>query len=124
VGTVTAEVASVHLQHRPGNTATRLEELRTLLAALAVDDRHGMPVIVGGDLNAGPGRPEPALLGGAGFVSALDAAGDRGALADSSTRPAQRIDWIFGRGIGFREAAVLTDARGSDHQPVVARTAS
>ncbi|MFL6064224.1 MAG: endonuclease/exonuclease/phosphatase family protein [Friedmanniella sp.] len=124
VGSVTAEVASVHLQHRPGNTSTRLTELRTLLAALAVDDRRGAPVIVGGDLNAGPGRPEPVLLAGAGFVSALDAAGDRRALTDPSTRPPQRIDWIFGRGIGFREAEVVADARSSDHQPVVARIAS
>jgi endonuclease/exonuclease/phosphatase family metal-dependent hydrolase len=124
VGSVTAEVASVHLQHRPGNTSTRLDELRTLLAALAADDRRGAPVIVGGDLNAGPGRPEPALLAGAGFVSAVDAAGDRRALTDPSTRPPQRIDWIFGRGIGFREAEVVADARSSDHQPVVARIAS
>ena len=60
----------MHLQHAPGNTPTRLRELQTLLAALAVDARDGAPVIVGGDLNAGPGRPEPALLSGAGFVSA------------------------------------------------------
>ena len=121
VGGVPTEVTSVHLQHRPGSTPTRIQQLQTLLAALEVGRPGGPPLVVGGDLNAGPGGPEPALMTDAGFVSAVDVAGDPRALTDPSTAPTRRIDWVFGRGVGFRQAEVLPGARWSDHLPVVVR---
>ena len=113
-------VTSVHLQHRPTNTPTRVREVETLLDDLGVDDVPSTPMLVGGDLNAGPGEPEPALLTAAGFVSAVDAVGPQ-ALRDLGTDPGRRIDWVFGRGVGFRSARFL-DVRESDHLPVVVRT--
>jgi endonuclease/exonuclease/phosphatase family metal-dependent hydrolase len=119
VGGRWTQVTSVHLQHRPGNTPTRVRELETLLADLAVDSR--LPMVVGGDLNAVPGDPEPALLTAAGFVSAVDAVGEVQVLSDPGATRGRRIDWVFGRGVGFRSARFL-EARGSDHLPVVVRT--
>jgi endonuclease/exonuclease/phosphatase family metal-dependent hydrolase len=119
VGGRLTQVTSVHLQHRPASTPTRVRELETLLADLAVDTR--LPMVVGGDLNAGPGDPEPALLMAAGFVSAVDAVGEVQVLSDPGATRGRRIDWVFGRGVGFRSARFL-DVRGSDHLPVVVRT--
>jgi endonuclease/exonuclease/phosphatase family metal-dependent hydrolase len=120
VGGTLTQVTSVHLQHRPGNTPTRLRELETLLADLAVEENR-RPMVVGGDLNAGPGDPEPALLTASGFVSAVDAVGGVQALSDPGAAPGRRIDWVFGRRVGFRSARFL-DAGLSDHRPVVVRT--
>lgn len=118
VGNRTLLVTSVHLQQRAGNTPTRLLELRTLLTALGTAAAPAR--IVGGDLNATPGSDEVDLVEAAGFVSAVDTAGDAGAVTSPSIHPARRIDWVLGRGITFREAHVLTEAQTSDHLPVVA----
>jgi endonuclease/exonuclease/phosphatase family metal-dependent hydrolase len=120
VGSREVRVTSVHLQHRPANTPTRLQEVETLLDDLRVDDGPATPMLVGGDLNAAPGDPEPALFTAVGFVSALESVGPQ-ALRDPGTGPGRRIDWVFGRGVGFRSARFL-DVRESDHLPVVVRT--
>jgi endonuclease/exonuclease/phosphatase (EEP) superfamily protein YafD len=75
--------------------------------------------VIGGDLNAVPGTTEIAKLTDAGWVSAVDAVGDPTALTSPSSRPTSRIDWVFGRGVTFREAQVLTQVQTSDHLPVV-----
>nr|WP_225224991.1 endonuclease/exonuclease/phosphatase family protein [Cellulomonas sp. JH27-2] len=110
-------VTSVHLQHRQENTPTRLDQLDTLLADEPVDG----PSLVAGDLNAEPGWPEIDLLEGAGWVSAVDSAGDPDALTSPSDDPNARIDWIFGQQVTFDQMEVLTTPRQSDHLPVVAR---
>jgi len=115
----TLRVTSVHLQHRDENTPTRLDQLRTLLAA----EQH-RAAVVAGDLNAQPGRPEIDLVTGAGFLSAVDEVGDPAALTIPSTGPEERIDWVFWRADGpvaATEARVLTQARASDHLPIVVR---
>jgi endonuclease/exonuclease/phosphatase family metal-dependent hydrolase len=109
-------VTSVHLQHRTTNTPTRLDQLRTLLAAEPVTG----PAVLAGDLNAVPGSPEITLVEDAGWVSAIDAVGDPDSLTEPSTDPTERIDWVFGQGVVFRSATVLTDPRESDHLPLVA----
>ena len=108
------QVTSLHLQHREENTPTRLDQLDTLLADL---DAAG-PAVVAGDLNAEPGWPEIDLMSQR-FGSAVDVAGDPAALTFSSTDPFQRIDWVFGAGVSFLDATVLTDALSSDHLPIV-----
>jgi endonuclease/exonuclease/phosphatase family metal-dependent hydrolase len=108
-------VTSVHLQHREENTPTRLDQLSTLLAAEPVTG----PALLAGDLNAQPGWPEIELLEDAGWSSALDAAGDPASLTSPSTDPDARIDWIFGQGVAFEDARVLTTPRESDHLPVL-----
>lgn len=116
---LTLRVTSVHLQHREENTPTRLDQLRTLL-----DAERDRSVVVGGDLNAEPGWPEIDLVTGAGFLSAVDEAGDPDALTSPSTDPQHRIDWVFVRGDGparVTVAEVLTGTTASDHLPIVVR---
>ncbi|GAA1433407.1 hypothetical protein GCM10009616_25310 [Microlunatus lacustris] len=113
LGSEPAAVTSLHLQHRSRNTPTRLAQLDTFLASATA------PVqVVGGDLNAQPGSPEVRRLTGEGYVSAVDAIGDPGALTAPSTAPTRRIDWVFGRGTSFRSADVLAVV-ASDHLPLV-----
>lgn len=108
-------VTSVHLQHRAENTQTRLDQLETLVAAEPVTG----PAVLAGDLNATPGSPELTLLTDAGWISAVDTAGDPDALTEPSTGPTERIDWVLGQGVTFRSATVLTEPRESDHLPLV-----
>ncbi|WP_454051307.1 endonuclease/exonuclease/phosphatase family protein [Cellulomonas sp. Marseille-Q8402] len=107
-------VTSVHLQHRDANTATRLDQLAALDAALPADG----PSVLAGDLNAEPGSPELESLGATGWTSAMDTAGAEGALTHPSNQPAVRIDWVLGRGVTFEDARVLADD-SSDHLAVV-----
>ncbi|HUX69563.1 MAG TPA: endonuclease/exonuclease/phosphatase family protein, partial [Cellulomonadaceae bacterium] len=111
-------VTSVHLQHRAGNTATRLTEITALLAA----QPSATARVIGGDLNAEPGSVEIETLTGAGWSSALDVAGGPAASVartSPSDAPTTRIDWILGQQVTFAHAAVLTEPRTSDHLPVV-----
>ncbi|WP_029290460.1 endonuclease/exonuclease/phosphatase family protein [Cellulomonas sp. HZM] len=109
-------VTSVHLQHRAENTPTRIEQLTALLA----DEPVTGPSVLAGDLNSTPGSPEITMLTDAGWTSAVDAAGDGGALTSPSTEPVERIDWILGQQVTFSDARVPTEPRESDHLPVVA----
>lgn len=112
-------VTSVHLQQRGSNVPTRLAELDTLLTALPPAASAGLPNLVGGDFNAVPGSPEIARITDAGFTSAVDAAGDPTAATSPTGSPTRRIDWVFGRGVSFGSAQVLSRAWTSDHLPLV-----
>ncbi|GEK17966.1 endonuclease/exonuclease/phosphatase family protein [Cellulomonas persica] len=112
-------VTSVHLQHREENTPTRLDQL----AALAEAEPVTGPSVLAGDLNAEPGWPEITLLEDAGWVSAVDVAGDPDALTSPSVVPTQRIDWVFGQQVTFTHAEVVSGVTASDHLPVVAHVA-
>ena len=101
---------------------TRQLQLDTLTTYLDRGGAAALARIVGGDLNARPGSAEITLLTRAGFVSAVDAVGDPAALTSPSVSPRSRIDWVFGRGISFSRAEVLTDALTSDHLPLVVQT--
>ncbi|MEV7973199.1 endonuclease/exonuclease/phosphatase family protein [Cellulomonas sp. NPDC089187] len=109
-------VTTVHVQHRDENTATRLEQLDALSAALPDDG----PSILAGDFNAEPGWPEPEQLLSQGWISAIDDAGDPQVLTFPSVDPQVRIDWVFGQQVSFTGAEVLDDA-SSDHRALVAR---
>lgn len=122
LGQRTVRATSIHLQNRRANTPTRIRQLETFLAGLEGDGPAEAPRVVGSDLNAEPGSPEVALLSRAGFVSAVDAAGDPEALTSPVPSPTRRIDWVFSRGLTVEEATVLTDARSSDHLPIVVVT--
>ncbi len=111
-------VTSVHLQHRAGNTATRLTEITALLAT----QPGTVARVIGGDLNAGPGSVEIETLTGAGWSSALDVAGGSAgaaSLTSPSVAPEVRIDWVLGQQVTFSDSSVLTGPRTSDHLPVV-----
>ena len=48
-------------------------------------------------------------------------AGPDGEPTSPADEPAYKIDWVFGQGITFDEATVLTQPQQSDHLPLVAR---
>ncbi len=109
---------ATHLQQKKERSATRLLQLRRLLPALEVADAESM--LVAGDFNARPGDPEIAMMTDAGWVSAVDEVGDPSAMTIPAVAPTARYDWIFGRGVHFREARVLTGEMASDHLPMIA----
>ncbi|CAA9288585.1 MAG: hypothetical protein AVDCRST_MAG48-341, partial [uncultured Friedmanniella sp.] len=114
LGSRPTTVTSLHLQHRATGGPTRVAQVEAFLRTATE------PVqVVGGDLNAVPGAPEVGLLTGAGYVSAVDAAGDPEALTAPGASPTRRIDWVLGRGVGFTDARVLTGVTLSDHLPLV-----
>ncbi|WP_426594633.1 endonuclease/exonuclease/phosphatase family protein [Cellulomonas sp. McL0617] len=110
-------VTSVHLQHRASNTPTRLDQLKALTTAAPVTP----PEVLAGDFNATPGSPEITFLTDAGWISAIDAAGDPSQNTSTSLDPTERIDWVFGQGVTFTSAKALPGNTESDHLPVVAR---
>ncbi len=105
-------VTSVHVQHREAGTATRLEQL----TALGEAEPARAPAVLAGDLNAGPGSPELALLQDAGWVPA-----ESEVLTSPSTAPTTKIDWVLGQGVTFGAVRALSDVPFSDHVPLTAQ---
>jgi endonuclease/exonuclease/phosphatase family metal-dependent hydrolase len=122
VGGIETTVTSVHLQSKP-DVSTRLRQIDALLGEIGPNTSPATPRVVGGDFNAEPGSPEIALMTGAGFVSAVDEAGDPTALTSPSVDPRRRIDWVFGRGVTFSDALVPRDVLSADHLPVIVTVA-
>lgn len=108
---------AVHLQMFKHNAPTRILQLDTLLPWL--DSLPGESVVLGGDMNFRPGDREVDLVLDAGFRSAVDDVGDPGKATMPSSAPTARYDWVFGRGVEFVRAEVLTDELASDHLPVL-----
>ncbi len=105
------------------NRTARIGQVQALLQHL---DSAAMPAVVAGDMNEWEGQAAMDVLADAGFRNACGAPESRCA----ATWPGDvgyglaivRVDHILGRGVEFRQAAVL-NAGGSDHYPVVARFA-
>lgn len=107
---------NAHLQHRKENTPTRLVQIDALHQ---VWDRQPYTVIAG-DFNFWPSWPEAQRWEAAGFVSAQDVTGHGAEFTVPSDAPDNRVDWIFGTpDLQFQDFAVRTDARISDHFPLV-----
>lgn len=113
-------VTSTHLQHRADNADTRLSQVSALLERVTADDNGGLAILAG-DFNAIPDSDEIAPVLDAGWVSAIDAAGDATQNTHPSHAPEVRIDWLFsGPGLQALDARVLTQHTPSDHLPLVA----
>lgn len=131
-------VVNTHLDHETADA--RRHGARLLLERIDGFE-PGIPVLLTGDFNTGPGDAAAAvdgvharLTGEGGFVDSWTAAGhdepgfgsfhDYGGTAKAAG--GARIDWILARGaLGVRDAAIDTFARDgrypSDHFPVSAR---
>jgi endonuclease/exonuclease/phosphatase family metal-dependent hydrolase len=93
------------------------ERARQLEDALATIG-DAVPAVLGGDFNATPGSPTYNTIQAAGFTDPF-AVGDFDAAPTSpAVDPAQRIDFVWARGLAVREAEVL-DSLASDHLMVV-----
>jgi len=105
------------------NEGIRLGQAERLLDRL---DAVGLPAVILGDMNEWQGATALSRLTEEGFGNACAGRGSR----CGPTWPGPvlsfpalfRVDHIFGRGVTFRDAAVL-EAGGSDHYPVAARFA-
>lgn len=109
-------VFNVHLQHRTGNTPTRLAQSEAVFAAWG-----GRPhTVIAGDFNFWPSWPEAQVWRAAGFESAQDLAGQSDAFTVPSDRPDNRVDWIFGTpDLTFSGFRILDGVTTSDHLPLV-----
>ncbi|MCB9564465.1 MAG: endonuclease/exonuclease/phosphatase family protein [Kofleriaceae bacterium] len=125
---VAVRVVDVHLDTRLG-VADRLRQLRP--AVIDLDDR----VVVGGDLNTLPwawlegvvpdlpaqaALDEDAARAVDELMTALDFATPTAALGATDNDPIldARLDSLYPRGLGVRDAAVARDVDASDHFPV------
>lgn len=107
----------------------RAYALEAQLEALApVIRQHPGPVLLGGDFNTHH-RPRmevlEAFVAAGGLRSVFDEAGvlaPRRGPGDGRTRVGRwPLDHVFVRGLVVEEARVVTEARGSDHQPLIVR---
>lgn len=108
-------VITAHLQHRDENTPTRISQLDDLFADMPANGA----TLITGDFNAEPGWAEIDYLFDHGFASGQDTAGDPAVLTWPTYGPAVRIDWMFGKDLGFTDYQVL-DSVTSDHFPMSA----
>jgi endonuclease/exonuclease/phosphatase family metal-dependent hydrolase len=109
-------LVDTHLQHRTGNTPTRLAQTEALLAAW-----DGAPrTVIAGDFNFWPSWQEADVWEAAGFVSAQDVTGHGAEFTVPSYDPDNRVDWIFGTpDLTFSDFAILDQVTASDHLPLV-----
>jgi endonuclease/exonuclease/phosphatase (EEP) superfamily protein YafD len=114
-----ADLADRYRRHK----TMRMGQARALLQHI---DSMDMPAIVLGDMNEWDGQAALTILAEAGFRNACHAEGSRCAATwPGGVVPIPaviRIDHILGRGVEFRQAAILNSG-GSDHYPVAARFA-
>ncbi len=113
-------VLDTHLDHT-GDDAWRLQEIATVLQAARTAVEPGMPVLIGGDLNA---RPESAVheqLRGAGFRDAWEGCGAGDAMTFPAGAPDRRIDYLYVEGATRCESARVLASDASDHRPLVFR---
>lgn len=113
-------VLNTHLDHT-GDDVWRMQEIATVLQVSRTAVEPGMPVLIGGDLNA---RPESAVheqLRGAGFRDAWEGCGAGDAMTFPASAPDRRIDYLYANGGTRCESARVLAGDASDHRPLVFR---
>jgi endonuclease/exonuclease/phosphatase family metal-dependent hydrolase len=108
------EVYCTHLSDKPRRTRLRRGQAGDLIAFVQESRRYReLPVILGGDFNAGPGSGVYQLLRQSGFQDAGLSAGVATCciddLRDPAEAPEERIDYLFLRGLEVLEARLLFD---------------
>lgn len=122
-GGLTLDVLATHYHHLEDGSAVRVKESQALLDAWAGSGR----TIIAGDMNAVPGDPEIEMLRAAGLVEAVSLMGLTPGYTYDSTKPYQRIDYIwlssdlvsmsFVQGV---RDVVITSGQASDHLGIAA----
>jgi endonuclease/exonuclease/phosphatase family metal-dependent hydrolase len=112
-------VLNTHLD-ASGEDLWRAQEIAGVLRAAGTVE-GGVPLLLGGDLNALPESPIHQTLAGAGFRDAWPGCGVGDARTFPVNAPARRIDYLYLAG-----AARCVDARvlpeyASDHRPLLVR---
>ncbi|HEX2077738.1 MAG TPA: endonuclease/exonuclease/phosphatase family protein, partial [Longimicrobium sp.] len=112
-------VLNTHLDHT-GQDVWRMQEIAGVLRVAATMDA-GLPVLLGGDLNARPESPIHQELRAAGFRDAWPECGSGDAMTFPAAAPDRRIDYLYLAGeTRCLEARVLA-SDASDHRPLLVR---
>jgi len=90
-------VHSAHL-HPAEDPATRLQEIKAMLAAMKRDLDAGRSMLLIGDLNHRPGTEEYKLWKDAGWIDTFAKVGKGDGLTFRSDKPEHRIDYILAAG--------------------------
>jgi endonuclease/exonuclease/phosphatase family metal-dependent hydrolase len=122
----TLDVLATHYHHVMDGSAVRVQESQVIVDAWAGAPR----TVIAGDMNAVPGDPEIEMLRAAGLVEAVAVAGLTPGYTFDSTKPYQRIDYIWlspdlaggGYGTSVRDV-VITTGGASDHLGIAATLA-
>jgi endonuclease/exonuclease/phosphatase family metal-dependent hydrolase len=113
-------VLNTHLDHT-GDDVWRMQEIATVLQVSRTAVEPGMPVLIGGDLNARPESPVHEQLRGAGFGDAWEGCGAGDAMTFPASAPDRRIDYLYVDGGTRCESARVLASDASDHRPLVFR---
>jgi endonuclease/exonuclease/phosphatase family metal-dependent hydrolase len=112
-------VLNTHLD-AAGDDTWRVQEIAGVLRAAGTVDA-GIPLLLGGDLNALPESPLHQTLAAAGFRDAWAGCGAGDARTFPVNAPARRIDYLYLRGdVRCVDARVLAEY-ASDHRPLRVR---
>jgi endonuclease/exonuclease/phosphatase family metal-dependent hydrolase len=121
--------ANTHFPYRDEDEPARTRSAEEIRARLAALPAH-MPIVMTGDFNSAPDKPDHAILTGVlndGWLTAAHRSGPEKTFHDFTGVPDQRIDWILYRGFRAISAQTLTTNEvgryPSDHFPVVAELA-
>ncbi len=90
-GGQTLDVLATHYHHLEDGSSVRVQQSQAILDAWAGAPR----TVIAGDMNAIPGEPEIEMLRAAGLVEAVSLAGLTPGYTYDSTKPYQRIDYLW-----------------------------
>jgi endonuclease/exonuclease/phosphatase (EEP) superfamily protein YafD len=99
----------------PEERARQLDDALSVIGATS-------PAVFGGDFNSAPDSPIYTRISSAGFEDPFVAGGFDPAPTSPAIGPAERIDFVWARGLEVRDAQVL-DSLASDHRMVVVELA-
>ena len=112
-------VLNTHLD-ASGEDVWRAQEIAGVLRAAATV-QAGIPVLIGGDLNALPPSPIHQTLSGAGFRDAWRGCGTGAPETFPVNAPARRIDYLYLAGPVRCVHARVLPSYASDHRPLLVR---
>ena len=113
-------VLNTHLD-ASGEELWRVQEIATVLRVAEVARARGMPLILGGDLNA---RPQGAIHGelrAAGFRDAWPECGQGDGFTFPAATPDRRIDYLYLTGAARCLSARVLPGDASDHRALLVR---
>jgi endonuclease/exonuclease/phosphatase family metal-dependent hydrolase len=111
VGNQPLDAYGVWLGLEPEERARQLEHALSIIGTAS-------PAVLGGDFNSTPDSPIYARMRADGFDDPFIAGGLDPAPTDPAIEPAERIDFVWSRGLEARGGQVL-DSLASDHRMVV-----
>ena len=113
-------VLNTHLDHT-GDDVWRLQEIAGVLRAAAGVREPGLPLLLGGDLNARPESPVHQALRAAGFRDAWTECGTGEGMTFPANAPDRRIDYLYLAGDARCLEARVLASDASDHRPLLVR---